>query len=66
MVDGSIASLNVALMEEAVETDSALFGGDVDSTVGGCVSGPVLKFQIWSLCSAFPARSFAPVVMVTV
>src|SRR6266513_6029581 len=68
IVNGSIGSLNVALMVWLIATAVAPLTGTVKLTVGGVVSGiaPVVKPQPKSAASALPARSLAPVVIVAV
>lgn len=57
-----IALANVAVMAGAVvETLTALAAGVVETT-----AFPVLKLQLAFMGKAFPAKSFAPVVMVAV
>jgi hypothetical protein len=68
MVEGSIASLKVAVGFVLRATRVAEFAGTVELTVGGVVSGaaPVVKLQTKLLTIALPARSLAPVVIVAV
>src|ERR1043166_3791007 len=68
IVNGSIASLKVALMVWLIGTPVAEFAGTVKLTVGAVVSGvaPVVKLQLKAVNSALPARSLAPVVIVAV
>ena len=63
-----IASEKVADTEAFSATPVAAFAGDVESTVGGVVSGatPVVNCQVKLAASALPAASFAAVVMVAV
>jgi len=67
-VELSIASEKVADTEVFSATPVAEFAGDVESTVGGVVSGatPVVNCQVKMAASALPAASFAAVVMVAV
>src|SRR5207302_1555528 len=68
IVNGSIASLKVALMVWLIGTTVAPLAGTVALTAGAVVSGvaPVVKLQLMSVSSALPARSLAPVVIVAV
>src|SRR5438876_7608826 len=68
IVNGSIASLKVALMVWLIGTAVAPSAGTVALTIGGVVSGvaPVVKLQPKSVTSALPARSLAPVVTTAV
>ena len=68
IVSGSIASLKVAAIFLFSATPVALFAGSVEVTVGAVVSAvaPVVKLQTKLLASGLPARSLAPVVIVTV
>jgi len=71
MVEGSIASLKVAVMVWLIATPVAPSAGTLGSValkVGAVVSGvaPVVKLQLMSVLSALPARSLAPVVTVAV
>jgi hypothetical protein len=72
IVDGSIASLKVALADWLIPTPVAAFAGTVKLTVGGVTSAaaPVVKVQGFGAkpppASAFPARSVAPAVIVAV
>jgi hypothetical protein len=63
-----IASENVADREELSATPTAPFCGEIADTVGGVVSGtaPVVKFQMYGVDKALPAKSSAAVVMVAV
>jgi hypothetical protein len=65
IVEGSIASLNVAEMLLATATAKT---GLVESTRGGVVSrmGPVVKPHTKLAASAWPDESLAPVVMLAV
>ena len=67
-VMGFIASEKFAVMTRlnATPTDAAV--GSTESTVGAVVSGaiPVVKLHETLLPSAFPAKSFAPVLTVAV
>ena len=67
-VEASIALLNVALTDALVLTPEAPLAGVVRVIVGALVSGPepVVKAQVKSTRSAFPARSLTPVVIVAV
>src|ERR1041384_2481941 len=67
-VNGSIASLKVALMVWLIGTAVAPLAGTVALTDGAVVSGvaPVVKLQLKAVNSALPARSLAPVVIVAV
>src|SRR3989339_1000471 len=71
IVEGSIASLNVALTALLVATPVALSAGFVRITVGAALSraappAPVVKVHMKFAASALPARSPAPVVIVAV
>ena len=68
IVNGSIASLKVAVIFVLIATPVAALAGTVRLTVGAVVSGaaPVVKLHTKSLASALPARSLAPVVIVAV
>src|ERR1043166_2898635 len=68
IVNGSIASLKVALMVWLIATAEAPLAGTVELTAGGVVSrvAPVVKLQLKSVASALPARSLAPVVTLAV
>src|SRR5207302_654838 len=68
IVNGSIASLKVALMVWLIGTAVAPLAGTVALTVGGVVSGvaPVVELQLKSVASALPARSLDPVLTVVV
>jgi hypothetical protein len=61
-------SLKVAVIAAFTATLVALLAGLVDETVGGVVSvtAPVVNDQVWLEAIAFPAASFAPVVIVAV
>jgi len=65
IVVGSIGSLNVMVIGPPVADVVEPAAGDVDTTVGGVVSGPVPVMNVHSTCAvrALPARSFAPVVI---
>jgi hypothetical protein len=65
MVLAFIASLNVTVMAAVVETPVAPSGGVVERTDGG-VWSRVVKWNENGVARPFPARSFAPVVTVTV
>src|SRR5438876_7304310 len=68
IVNGSIASLKVALMVWLIGTAAAALTGRVALTVGRVVSGaaPVIKLQPKSVASALPAKSLAPIVILAV
>src|SRR5438046_767619 len=68
IVNGSIGSLNVALMVWLIATAVAPLTGTVKLTVGGRVSGtaPVVQPQLKSAASVLPGRRVAPVVIVAV
>ena len=63
IVEGSIASLNVAVMILLRSTPVELFVGSVDIAVGAVLSAaePVMKLHTKSLAIALPARSLTPV-----
>jgi hypothetical protein len=63
-VDAFTSSENVASMVVVGATPAAPFPGMMATTVGGVVSGtgPVVKDQMYSEASGFPARSFTPAV----
>ena len=67
-VEGSIALLNVALIAALGGTSVAPVPGVVEITAGAVPSGPepVVKVQVNAPASGFPARSWAPVVIVAV
>ena len=67
-VAGSIALLNVALIDALVDTDEAPLAGVVRVIVGALASGPkpVVKVQVKSAASEFSARSLTSVVIVAV
>src|SRR3954469_1854199 len=52
--------LNVAAIVLLTTTFVALLAGSVEITVGDTVT-PVLKVQAYSVCNAFPIRSFTAV-----
>ena len=68
IVKGSINSLKVAVGFLLMGRSVAPFTAPVELTVGAVVSAvePVVQLTEKSLASALPARSFAPVVIVTV
>jgi hypothetical protein len=68
IVEGSIASLNVARTFALIGTPVAAFAGAVNVTTGGVVSGvePVVKPHTKLAASARPEESVAPVVIVAV
>ena len=68
IVEGSIASLKVALMLWLIATPVAALPGTVELTVGRVVSAvaPLVKLQAKLLASALPNLSRAPVVIVAV
>src|ERR1044071_449857 len=68
IVEGSIASLKVALMVWSIGTLVVPVPGRKALTMGAVVSGvaPVVKLQTKSTLSALPARSVASVVIVAV
>ena len=65
IVAGSIALLNVALTTVVTGTDVARFAGTVETTAGGVMSA-VVKADWKAGVIALPARSFTPVLTVTV
>jgi hypothetical protein len=68
IVEGSIASLNVALAAALRATSGSVSTGLVEVTVGAALSGPapLVKLQVKALPNGFPARSSAPVVIFAV
>ena len=68
IVNGSIASLNVAAIFWLMATPVAPLAGTVKLTVGVVVLevAPVVKLQLKPVASALPARSLEPVVIVAV
>jgi hypothetical protein len=68
MVDGSIASLKEAVIVSLSGTFVSELAGPVVPMAGAVVSGarPVVKLQLSSVLSGFPARSLASVLIVTV
>src|SRR2546428_237901 len=66
IVEGSIASLNVAMMVWSSRTFVVSLAGPVAARTGAVESGatPVVKLQLMSLVSGLPARSLAPVLIV--
>ncbi len=64
-VEGSIASSKLTETALLTVTPVAALAGIVELVVGAVVSGaaPVVKLQTVSVASAFPARSFATVLM---
>jgi hypothetical protein len=68
IVAGSIPSLKVAVTLLLRATPVARSAGLVELTVGAVVSVdvPVVKLHVLATVKAFPARSLAPVVIVTV
>ncbi|GMU35413.1 MAG: hypothetical protein AMXMBFR20_32850 [Planctomycetia bacterium] len=68
IVEGSIASVKVAAKVVLIATPVATLTGIVELTTGAVVSGavPVEKLHTKLLGRAFPARSFAPIVIVAV
>jgi hypothetical protein len=68
IVEGSIASLKVAVMFLLTTTPVAVSAGSVELTVGGVVSPvvPVVKLHVLLTAIVLPARSLTPVVIVAV
>ncbi|GMU35412.1 MAG: hypothetical protein AMXMBFR20_32840 [Planctomycetia bacterium] len=68
MVEGSIASVKVAVKVVLIATPVAALTGNVELTMGAVVSAavPVEKLHTKLLASALPAKSFAPIVIVAV
>ena len=68
IVEGSIASLNVALAAALRDTLMGESAGIVELTMGAVLSGiaPVVKLQVNALANGFPARSRTPVVIFAV
>ena len=64
IVDGSIASLNVADTVELTATPVAPSAGIVDTTVGAVVSPAVNENDVCAI--ALPCASFTPVPTVTI
>jgi hypothetical protein len=66
--EASIASLKVTVIGPPVDTPVAPFGGVVEITVGGVLSGAVcvvnVQVVLWAML--FDERSFTPVVIVAV
>jgi hypothetical protein len=67
-LEASMLSLKVAVITASLPAQEDAFGGELEATLGGVVSGtaPVVKLQLRDVTRRFPAVSRAPVVIVAV